>query len=173
MTPFVFTVPVRFADVDHAGIVYYPRFFHYFHLAFEELFRQRIGGRAYVDLLDKDRVGFPAVRAEAEYRAPLKFGDTAEIELTVERLGKTSRPQSKARPPKESPDGNVTQATRREVFERDGEQCTFADAQGRRCKLSSQARARPRRHRRQGPAAVPQLQPRGGRRGRRRDPPPA
>ena len=65
MTPFVFTTPVRFADVDHAGIVYYPRFFHYFHLAFEELFRQRIGARAYVDLLDKDRVGFPAVRAEA------------------------------------------------------------------------------------------------------------
>lgn len=88
--PFVFTTPVRFADVDHAGIVYYPRFFHYFHLAFEELFRQRIGARAYVDLLDHDRVGFPAVRAEAEYQAPLRFGDTAEVELTVERLGKSS-----------------------------------------------------------------------------------
>lgn len=90
VTPFVFTTPVRFADVDHAGIVYYPRFFHYFHLAFEELFRQRIGARAYVDLLDHDRVGFPAVRAEAEYQAPLRFGDTAEVELTVERLGKSS-----------------------------------------------------------------------------------
>ncbi|HUQ01971.1 MAG TPA: thioesterase family protein [Kofleriaceae bacterium] len=90
MTPFVFTTPVRFADVDHAGIVYYPRFFHYFHLAFEELFRVRLGARAYVDLLDKDRVGFPAVRAEAEYQAPLAFGDTAEIELTVERLGRSS-----------------------------------------------------------------------------------
>jgi 4-hydroxybenzoyl-CoA thioesterase len=90
VTPFVFTTPVRFADVDHAGIVYYPRFFHYFHLAFEELFRQRIGGRAYVDLLDRDRVGFPAVRAEAEYQAPLRFGDTAEIELSVERLGRSS-----------------------------------------------------------------------------------
>lgn len=90
VTPFVFTTPVRFADVDHAGIVYYPRFFHYFHLAFEELFRVRIGQRAYVDLLDHDRVGFPAVRAEADYQAPLRFGDTAEIELTVERLGRTS-----------------------------------------------------------------------------------
>jgi 4-hydroxybenzoyl-CoA thioesterase len=90
VTPFVFTTPVRFADVDHAGIVYYPRFFHYFHLAFEELFRVRLGARAYVDLLDKDRVGFPAVRAEADYQAPLAFGDTAEIELTVERLGRSS-----------------------------------------------------------------------------------
>ncbi len=84
---FTYSTPVRFADVDHAGIVYYPRFFHYFHLAFEELFRQRMGPRAYVELLDRDRVGFPAVRAEAEFRAPLAFGDTAEIELSVERLG--------------------------------------------------------------------------------------
>lgn len=90
MPPFVFATPVRFADVDHAGIVYYPRFFHYFHVAFEELFRQRMGARAYVDLLDNDRVGFPAVRAEADYQAPLKFGDTAEIAVTVERMGKTS-----------------------------------------------------------------------------------
>jgi 4-hydroxybenzoyl-CoA thioesterase len=88
--PFVFTTPVRFADVDHAGIVYYPRFFHYFHLAFEELFRVRLGARAYVKLLDEDKIGFPAVRAEAAYQAPLSFGDTAEIELTVERLGRSS-----------------------------------------------------------------------------------
>jgi 4-hydroxybenzoyl-CoA thioesterase len=88
--PFVYSVPVRFADVDHAGIVYYPRFFHYFHLAFEELFRVRMGGRAYVELLDRDRVGFPAVRAECDYVAPLRFGDVAEIELSVARLGNTS-----------------------------------------------------------------------------------
>ena len=46
MPPFVFALPVRFADVDHAGIVYYPRFFHYFHVAFEELWRARIGHHA-------------------------------------------------------------------------------------------------------------------------------
>lgn len=90
MPPFVFTLPVRFADVDHAGIVYYPRFFHYFHLAFEELFRARMGPRAYVDLLDRERVGFPAVHAEADYRAPLRFGDTAQVELSVARLGASS-----------------------------------------------------------------------------------
>jgi 4-hydroxybenzoyl-CoA thioesterase len=84
---FTWATPVRFADVDHAGIVYYPRFFHFFHLAFEELWRARIGPRAYSELLDKDRVGFPAVRAECEFREPLRFGDTAEIEVTVARLG--------------------------------------------------------------------------------------
>ncbi len=85
--PFTYVTPVRFADVDHAGIVYYPRFFHLFHLAFEELFRQRMGARAYVDLLDRDRIGFPAVRAEADYQQPLRFGDRAEIDLSVARLG--------------------------------------------------------------------------------------
>ena len=90
MSVFTFATPVRFADVDHAGIVYYPRFFHLFHLAFEELWRARIGPRAYSELLDKDRIGFPSVRAECEFHAPLRFGDTAEIEVTVARLGSKS-----------------------------------------------------------------------------------
>lgn len=90
MAPFTFTTPVRFADIDHAGIVYFPRFFHFFHLAFEEMWRERLGARAYVSLLDDDRLGFPAVRAECDYRAPLRFGDLAEIELRVLRLGRTS-----------------------------------------------------------------------------------
>jgi 4-hydroxybenzoyl-CoA thioesterase len=87
---FSYATPVRFADIDHAGIVYYPRFFHYFHLAFEELWRSRIGPQAYSDIIDRDRIGFPAVRAECDFKAPLKFGDTAEIEVTIPRLGTKS-----------------------------------------------------------------------------------
>ncbi len=87
---FTFTTPVRFADIDHAGIVYYPRFFHFFHVAFEELWRTRIGPRAYSELIDRDRVGFPAVRAECDFRAPLRFGDSAEIEITIPKLGAKS-----------------------------------------------------------------------------------
>jgi 4-hydroxybenzoyl-CoA thioesterase len=87
---FRYSLPVRFADIDHAGIVYYPRFFHYFHVAFEELWRARIGPAAYSEIIDKDRVGFPAVRAECDFKAPLKFGDTADIEVSVPRLGTKS-----------------------------------------------------------------------------------
>ena len=87
MPPFTHTFPVRFADVDHAGIVYYPRFYHYFHLAFEEFFRQRMGATAYVDLLDRRRIGFPAVRSECDYRLPLRFGDLVRAEMTIDRLG--------------------------------------------------------------------------------------
>lgn len=87
---FTYVTPVRFADVDHAGIVYYPRFFHLFHLAFEELWRARIGPRAYAELLDRDRVGFPAVHAECDFKGPLRFGDTAEIDVRVAKLGARS-----------------------------------------------------------------------------------
>jgi 4-hydroxybenzoyl-CoA thioesterase len=87
---FCYATPVRFADIDHAGIVYYPRFFHYFHLAFEELWRARIGPQAYSEIIDRDCVGFPAVRAECDFKAPLKFGDTAEIEVSIPRLGTKS-----------------------------------------------------------------------------------
>jgi len=87
---FSYATPVRFADVDHAGIVYYPRFFHYFHVAFEELWRAKIGPQAYSEIIDRDRIGFPAVRAECDFKAPLKFGDTAEIDVTIPRLGAKS-----------------------------------------------------------------------------------
>jgi 4-hydroxybenzoyl-CoA thioesterase len=90
MPPFRYRMPVRFADVDHAGIVYYPVFFHYFHVAFEEVFRQRMGQRVYVDLLDRERIGFPAVSSQCDFRAPLRFGDTVEVELAVDRLGDKS-----------------------------------------------------------------------------------
>lgn len=88
--PFVHRMPVRFADVDHAGIVYYPVFFHYFHVAFEAFFRDRMGARSYVKLLDERHVGFPAVRTECSYTAPLKFGDTIDIAMNVSRLGSKS-----------------------------------------------------------------------------------
>jgi len=87
---FTYSLPVRFGDVDHAGIVYYPRFFHFFHVAFEELWRARMGAHAYRDLLDQERVGFPAVRAECDFHAPLRFGDTADVELSISRLGDKS-----------------------------------------------------------------------------------
>ena len=90
MPAFSVTFPVRFADVDHAGIVYYPRFYHYFHVAFEEFFRQRIGPAAYLEILDRRRIGFPAVRSECDYRAPLRFGDLVAVEMWIDRLGERS-----------------------------------------------------------------------------------
>lgn len=87
---FRMTRPVRFADIDHAGIVYFARFFDYFHVTLEEFLQARIGSRAYVDLLDRERVGFPSVRTECRFVSPLRFGDIMEVELAIERMGRSS-----------------------------------------------------------------------------------
>ena len=82
-------VPVRFAEIDRAGIVYYPRFFHYLHVAFEEFFADRVGV-PYPEMIDRRRVGFPTVHAECDYRKPLRYGDRLRIGVAVERIGRTS-----------------------------------------------------------------------------------
>ena len=52
--------------------------------------------------------------------------------LEKETRGKSTRPTTPeaSRPAKS---GHITRAVRRDVFARDGAQCTFADAEGRRC----------------------------------------
>jgi 4-hydroxybenzoyl-CoA thioesterase len=86
--PFRTQVPVRFGDVDHAGIVYYPKFFIYFHEAFEDFFDEN--GHAYHALLNQRRVGFPTVHIETDYKLPLRYGDALDIELSVPKLGNSS-----------------------------------------------------------------------------------
>jgi 4-hydroxybenzoyl-CoA thioesterase len=80
--------PVRFGDVDHAGIVYYPQFFIYFHEAFEDLFNQN--QVPYHTLLNERRVGFPTVHIECDYQLPLRYGDALDIELSVPHVGRRS-----------------------------------------------------------------------------------
>ncbi|MBX3189140.1 MAG: HNH endonuclease [Labilithrix sp.] len=64
--------------------------------------------------------------------------DALLVKLEKERLAKTSRPRREpsvpAAPTAASREKTgVARAVRREVFARDGEQCTYVDGQGRRC----------------------------------------
>jgi 4-hydroxybenzoyl-CoA thioesterase len=81
------SLKVRFGDEDHARIVYYPRFFHFFHTAFEDFFD--LQGHPYRRCLDEG-VGWPAVHAEADFERPVRFGDELRIEVSIERIGRTS-----------------------------------------------------------------------------------
>jgi 4-hydroxybenzoyl-CoA thioesterase len=54
-------IRVRFGDIDYAGIVYYPRFLHYFHVALEEFFEAEVG-IDYPAILNRHRLGFPTVQ---------------------------------------------------------------------------------------------------------------
>src|ERR1051325_11642171 len=75
--PFTTRITVRFGEADPAGLVYYPRLFHYCHIAFEEFFAARCG-ITYEQLLARERIGFPAVNVQAEFVAPLVYGDEVE-----------------------------------------------------------------------------------------------
>lgn len=80
---------IRFDDVDGAGIVYYPQFFHLCHAAFEDFF-DTAAPIAYPELIRDRRLGFPTVAIESRFTAPLQYGDTAVVELNVERVGRSS-----------------------------------------------------------------------------------
>lgn len=80
---------IRFDDVDGAGIVYYPRFLHLCHAAFEDFF-DAVAPFSYPELIATKRLGFPTVHIEADFRAPLAYGDTAIVTLAVKKIGTSS-----------------------------------------------------------------------------------
>ena len=85
----VHAVVVRWGDCDPAGIVYYPRFFDYFHQTMEAWFESELG-LPYRDLIVGRKLGFPSVHTEADFRVPSVFGDRLEIRLRVADIGRTS-----------------------------------------------------------------------------------
>ena len=82
-------LPVRFGDIDQARIVYYPRFFHLFHVAFEEFFREEVR-LPYDHVLRDLNIGFPTVHIDADFKSPLQYGDKVNIDLSVVRIGNHS-----------------------------------------------------------------------------------
>jgi 4-hydroxybenzoyl-CoA thioesterase len=80
--------PVRFEEVDAAGIVFFARFATWGHEAMERFFDQVEGG--YADLIMRRKVGFPAVRLDSEFFAPVRYGDVVIIETSVVHLGNRS-----------------------------------------------------------------------------------
>jgi 4-hydroxybenzoyl-CoA thioesterase len=79
---------VGFDEVDAAGVVYFARFFGWCHDAMAAMLAELEGG--YHRLVTERGLGLPAVHVEADFSAPLRFGDSARIEVTVERIGESS-----------------------------------------------------------------------------------
>jgi YbgC/YbaW family acyl-CoA thioester hydrolase len=80
---------VRFGDVDPAGIAYFPRIHNFIHEAFEDLWEQFIGVR-YYQLMQVQRISFPMIHTEVDFKSPLRFGDRPRIEATCFHLGRSS-----------------------------------------------------------------------------------
>ncbi len=87
--PFVFRRPVRFDEIDAAGYVYFPKLVALAHEALERLLESaRPGG--YAGWVVGERVGLPCVHVEADFSAPLRFGDEIVVAARVTRFGDTS-----------------------------------------------------------------------------------
>jgi 4-hydroxybenzoyl-CoA thioesterase len=80
---------IRFGDIDRAGIVYYPRFLHYFHVALEEFFDESLCV-AYPTMINDYDIGLPTVHLEADFQGPLRYGDKIEVEVRVLAVGNSS-----------------------------------------------------------------------------------
>ncbi|MCP4332947.1 MAG: acyl-CoA thioesterase [Gammaproteobacteria bacterium] len=80
---------IRFDDVDGAGIVYYPQYFHLCHKAFEDFFDD-VATLSYPQLIKEMRRGFPAVAIESQFVSPLTYGDTAVVRVAVDKVGTSS-----------------------------------------------------------------------------------
>ncbi len=87
--PFRKLIKVCFGDIDNAGIVYYPRFMHYFHLAMEEFFGAELG-IDYADVLHQQNLSLPTVHLESDFRRRMRYGDQIHMEVRVIRIGRTS-----------------------------------------------------------------------------------
>ena len=86
---FTFQLPVRYGSIDFARIVYYPQFLHFCHVAMEEMFAAVVGV-TYPDALQKEKVGYPTVKSEADFLKPVAYGEVLEMTVGVERIGTSS-----------------------------------------------------------------------------------
>jgi 4-hydroxybenzoyl-CoA thioesterase len=81
--------PVRFADFDPAGIVFFPHYLEMLNGLVEDWFNEALG-IGYATLLIDRRIGLPTVSLECQFQAPSRLGEILEFRLQVGRLGRRS-----------------------------------------------------------------------------------
>lgn len=79
---------VGFADVDPAGIVFYPRYFEMINATIEDWFRSL--GYGFDQMILKDGYGVPTATIQVDFKAPSRLDDLVELELNPVRLGRSS-----------------------------------------------------------------------------------
>lgn len=79
---------VEFAETDMAGIMHFANFFRWMEACETAFYRSlRL---PLVTFLPGQVVGWPRVATSCEFRAPLRFGDSATVQLLVSKVGTRS-----------------------------------------------------------------------------------
>ena len=83
-----FTHPrrVQFAETDMAGIVHFAQFYRYMEEA-EHAFLRSVGLSVMEHEPDGTILGWPRVSAKCGFKSPAYFGDTLNVEVSVQRIG--------------------------------------------------------------------------------------
>lgn len=79
---------VRFQEVDAAGIVFYPRVFEYMSDAYVSFLGAR--GIHLPKAIEANEYRAPLIHVEADYRAPMRFGDAIHVDVVAVTVGRTS-----------------------------------------------------------------------------------
>ncbi len=85
----VYRLRVKFGDCDPAGIVYYPKFFDWFHQAMESWFDEVLGS-PYASVIRDQLLGFPAAHTQADFKAPCAIGEDLAVEVRVAKVGRSA-----------------------------------------------------------------------------------
>lgn len=85
---FTIEEPVRWSDIDRAGIIYYGQFLRFFEIAETELFRAV--GLPYAEVFDRLDIWLPRVQIHFDFRKPLVLDDLIEVSAYVGRFGTKS-----------------------------------------------------------------------------------
>lgn len=70
-------------------MLYFPRFFDFFHAAMESWMVDTLS-YDYADAVLAKKIGFPAAHTEADFELPSRMGDVLDVELRVAEVGETS-----------------------------------------------------------------------------------
>ena len=84
------TIRIEWGDCDPAGIVFYPRYFEMFEACIAALFERATGLTKYQLLKTYGFSGFPVVQANAQFRAPAKYGDDVIAETSISEFRRSS-----------------------------------------------------------------------------------
>jgi len=77
---------IRFADVDYAGIMFYPRYFEMLNAVVEDFFANELGA-SFAHMIDDLGIGIPLGNVETRFVAPCRLDDILTFTLHVKQLG--------------------------------------------------------------------------------------
>jgi acyl-CoA thioester hydrolase len=88
MSAFRYSRMIEFCDTDLAGIMHFSNYFRFMEAAEHAYLRNC--GLSVVGTWEGQAIGFPRVSASCDYIRPVRFADTVEVEVTVEKIGTSS-----------------------------------------------------------------------------------